>query len=138
MGLLDSIAGQVTGALGGQNTAGGADWMGVISNLINNPQTGGLQGLIQSFQDKGLGGVVASWVGTGENLPISAEQLTSVLGSSHLQEMAQKVGLPVDGLTEKLSGLLPQVVDQLTPNGKMPEEGGLQAQGMSMLAGLLK
>jgi len=138
MGLLDSIAGQVTGALGGQNTAGGADWMGVISNLINNPQTGGLQGLIQSFQDKGLGGVVASWVGTGENLPISAEQLTSVLGSSHLQEMAQKVGLPVDGLTEKLSGLLPQVVDQLTPNGKMPEDGGLQAQGMSMLAGLLK
>jgi len=138
MGLLDSIAGQVTGALGGQNTAGGADWMGVISNLINNPQTGGLQGLIQSFQDKGLGGVVASWVGTGENLPISAEQLTSVLGSSHLQEMAQKVGLPVDGLTEKLSGLMPQVVDQLTPNGKMPEEGGLQAQGMSMLAGLLK
>ena len=78
MGLLDSIAGQVTGALGGQNAAGGADWMGVISNLINNPQTGGLQGLIQSFQDKGLGGLVSSWVGTGENLPISAEQLTSV------------------------------------------------------------
>jgi len=138
MGLLDSIAGQVTGALGGQNAAGGADWMGVISNLINNPQTGGLQGLIQSFQDKGMGGLVSSWVGKGENLPISAEQLTSVLGSSHLQEMAQKVGLPVDGLTEKLSGLLPQVVDQLTPNGKMPEDGGLQAQGMSMLAGLLK
>jgi len=138
MGFLDSITSQVTGALGGQNAAGGTDWMGLVGSLINNPQTGGLQGLIQSFQDKGLGGVVASWVGTGENLPISAEQLTSVLGSSHLQEMAQKVGLPVDGLTEKLSGLLPQVVDQLTPNGKMPEDGGLQAQGMSMLAGLLK
>ena len=138
MGLLDSIAGQVTGALGGQNAAGGADWMGVIGNLINNPQTGGLQGLIQSFQDKGLGGVVSSWVGTGENLPISADQLTSVLGSSHLQAMAQKVGLPVEGLTEKLSGLLPQVVDQLTPNGKVPEAGGLLAQGMGMLGGFTK
>ena len=138
MGLLDSIASQVTGALGGQNAAGGTDWMGLIGSLINNPQTGGLQGLIQSFQDKGLGGVVSSWVGTGENMPISAEQLTSVLGSSHLQEMAQKVGLPVDGLAEKLSGLLPQVVDQLTPTGSVPEEGGLLAQGMGMLGGLLK
>lgn len=138
MSLLEGIASQLTDALGSGKSAGGADWMGVISNLINNPQTGGLQGLIQSFQDKGLGGVVASWVGAGENLPISAEQLSSVLGSSHLQEMAQKVGLPVDALTEKLSGLLPQVVDQLTPNGKVPESGGLLTQGMGMLGGLLK
>ena len=138
MGLLERITSQVTGALGGQNAAGGTDWMGVIGNLINNPQTGGLQGLIQSFKDKGLDGVVSSWIGTGENLPISAEQLTSVLGSSHLQEMAQKVGLPVDGLTEKLSVLPPQVVDQLTPTGSVPEEGGLLAQGMGLLGGLLK
>ncbi|WP_350296584.1 YidB family protein [Limnohabitans sp. Rim8] len=94
--------------------------------------------LAHEFQDKGLDGVVSSWIGTGENLPISAEQLTSVLGSSHLQEMAQKVGLPVDGLTEKLSVLPPQVVDQLTPTGSVPEEGGLLAQGMGMLGGLLK
>ena len=137
MGLLDSIAGQVTGALGGGNAAGGADWMGLIGNLINNPQTGGLQGLVQSFQDKGLGGVISSWIGTGENLPISAQQLTSVLGQSNLQEMAQKAGLPVDGLAEKLSGMLPQVVDQLTPNGALPE-GNLLSQGMGMLGGLLK
>ena len=137
MGLFDSIAGQVTGALGGGNAAGGADWMGVIGQLIHNPQTGGLQGLVQSFQDKGLGGVVSSWIGTGENLPISAEQLSSVLGQSQLQEMAQKAGLPLEGLTEKLSGLLPQVVDQLTPNGALPE-GHLLSQGMGILGGLLK
>ena len=138
MGLLERITSQVTGALGGQNAAGGTDWMGVIGNLINNPHTGGLQGLVQSFKDKGLGGVVSSWIGTGENLPIPAEQLTSVLGSSHLQEMAQKIGLPVDGLAEKLSGLLPQVVDQLTPTGSVPEEGGLLAQGMGMLGSFMK
>ena len=138
MSLLDSITSQVTGALGGQNAAGGADWMGVIGNLINNPQTGGLQGLIQSFKDKGLGGVVSSWVGAGENLPISSEQLTSVLGQSNLQEMAQKVGLPVEGLTEKLTSLLPQVVNQLTPTGSVPEEGDLLSKGMGMLSSFLK
>jgi uncharacterized protein YidB (DUF937 family) len=137
MGLLDSIAGQITGALSGQNAAGGTDWMGVIGNLINDPQTGGLQGLIQSFKDKGLGGVVSSWIGTGENLPISAEQLTSVLGQGRLQEMTQKVGLPVDGLTEKLTSLLPQLVHQLTPSGSVPE-GDLLSEGMGMLGGLLK
>ncbi len=137
MGLLDSIAGQITGALSGQNATGSTDWMGVIGNLINDPQTGGLQGLIQSFKDKGLGGVVSSWIGTGENLPISAEQLTSVLGQGRLQEMAQKVGSPVDGLTEKLTGLLPQLVHQLTPSGSVPE-GDLLSEGMGMLGGLLK
>ena len=137
MGLLDSITSQVTGTLGGQNAAGGTDWMGVIGNLINNPQTGGLQGLIQSFKDKGLGGVVSSWIGTGENLPISAEQLTSVLGQGRLQEMMQKVGLPVDGLTEKLTSLLPQLMHQLTPSGSVPE-GDLLSEGMGMLGGLLK
>lgn len=137
MGLLEGIANQLTGALGGGNAAGGTDWMGLINNLVNNPQTGGLQGLVQSFQDKDLGGVISSWIGTGENLPISAEQLTSVLGQSNLQEMAQKAGLPVDGLSEKLSGLLPQVVDQLTPNGTLPE-GNLLSQGMDMLGGLMK
>ena len=140
MGLLDSIAGQVTGALDGTSNTGATgntDWMGLIGGLINNPQTGGLQGLVQSFQDKGLGGIVSSWVGTGQNLPISAEQITSVFGQGHLQDMAQKMGLPVDGLSEQLSGLLPQVVDKLTPGGSVPE-GDLLSQGMGLLGGLFK
>ncbi len=81
--------------------------------------------------------MVSSWIGTGENLPISAEQLTSVLGQGRLQEMMQKVGLPVDGLTEKLTSLLPQLMHQLTPSGSVPE-GDLLSEGMGMLGGLLK
>ena len=81
--------------------------------------------------------MVSSWIGTGENLPISAEQLTSVLGQGRLQEMTQKVGLPVDGLTEKLTSLLPQLMHQLTPSGSVPE-GDLLSEGMGMLGGLLK
>lgn len=137
MGLFDAIAGQVAVALGGQTTAGGQDLMGVIGNLINNPQMGGLQGLVQSFHDKGLGAVVSSWVGTGANLPISADQLTSVLGHGALQEMAQKVGLPVEGLSAQLSSLLPQVIDKITPNGSLPE-GDLLSKGMGLLGNFLK
>jgi uncharacterized protein YidB (DUF937 family) len=137
MGLLDSIAGQVAGAMGAQGTAGGQDVMGMIGQLINNPQMGGLQGLVQAFHDKGLGAIVSSWVGTGGNLPISAEQITSVLGHGSLQEMAQKVGLPVEGLSAQLSSMLPQVIDKLTPNGSLPD-GDLLSKGMGMLSGLLK
>ena len=111
--------------------------MGVIGNLINNPQMGGLQGLVQSFHDKGLGAVVSSWVGTGANLPISADQLTSVLGHGALQEMAQKVGLPVEGLSAQLSSLLPQVIDKITPNGSLPD-GDLLSKGMGLLGNFLK
>lgn len=137
MGLLDSIAGQVAGAMGAQGTAGGQDVMRMIGQLINNPQMGGLQGLVQAFHDKGLGAIVSSWVGTGGNLPISAEQITSVLGHGSLQEMAQKVGLPVEGLSAQLSSMLPQVIDKLTPNGSLPD-GDLLSKGMGMLSGLLK
>lgn len=137
MGLFDAVAGQVAGALGGHTTTGGQDLMGVIGNLINNPQIGGLQGLVQAFHDKGLGGIVSSWVGSGANLPISVEQLTSVLGHGSLQDMAQKVGLPVEGLSEQLSSLLPQVIDKITPNGSLPD-GDLLSKGMGLLGGLLK
>ncbi|MEY2842765.1 MAG: hypothetical protein RI920_802, partial [Pseudomonadota bacterium] len=76
MGLLDSIAGQVLGSLGNGGAANSAPGglMDVVGNLLNNQQ-GGLSGLISAFEQNGLGNVVASWVGTGQNLPISAEQL---------------------------------------------------------------
>jgi hypothetical protein len=137
MGLFDNIAGQVAGALSGQTPTGGQDLMGLVGNLINNPQMGGLQGWIQAFQDKELGGIVSSWVGTGDNLPISAEQLASVLDSRTLQDMAQQAGLPVQGLTEQLAGLLPQVIDKITPNGSLPQ-GDMLSQGLGMLGGLFK
>jgi uncharacterized protein YidB (DUF937 family) len=76
-------------------------------------------------------------VGTGDNLPISAEQLASVLDSRTLQDMAQQAGLPVQGLTEQLAGLLPQVIDKITPNGSLPQ-GDMLSQGLGMLGGLFK
>tara|TARA_B110001454_G_scaffold199139_1_gene203695 strand:+ start:220 stop:705 length:486 start_codon:yes stop_codon:yes gene_type:complete len=137
MSLFDSLVGQVAGALnanGGQ--AGGL--MGVVTQLLTDPQHGGLQGLIQTFEQQGLGQVVASWVGTGQNLPISAEQLSAVLGSEKLQGLAQQVGLDPQALSGQLAQWLPQAVDHLTPQGQLPEAGALQPDALQgALGGLL-
>lgn len=137
MGLLDSIIGQVAGALGDSNSTGTGQQPGglleVVTGLLNNPQTGGLQGLVQAFEQQGLGQVISSWIGTGQNLPISAQQLQSVLGSEQVQAMAQKLGLSTQDITSHLSQLLPQVVDHVTPDGQVPQGDALQ----SALGGVL-
>lgn len=137
MGLFDSIAGQVAGALGGGAAGQQGGLLEAVTGLINNPQTGGLQGLIQSFEQKGLGNVIASWVGTGQNLPISAEQLQLVLGNAQVQAMAQKLGLSPEDITSHLSQVLPQVVDKVTPDGTVPQGDALQS-AIGMLGGLFK
>jgi uncharacterized protein YidB (DUF937 family) len=133
MGLLDSItqiAGQALSSGGGQNNL-----LQGILGLVNQHE-GGLAGLVQSFKDKGLGEIAASWVGTGSNLPISAEQVQNVLGGEQLGALASKFGLSSEDVSGRLSELLPQVVDKLTPNGQV--EGSLDmGSALGMLQGLL-
>jgi uncharacterized protein YidB (DUF937 family) len=129
MGLLDSVV----GALAGGQSGGESPLLNIVMQLINNPQTGGLGGLVQSFQQGGLGNIVNSWVSTGQNLPISAEQIQSVLGGGKLQEIAAQLGVSTEQASGGLADLLPQVVDKLTPNGQVPEGGDLLAQGLDML-----
>jgi uncharacterized protein YidB (DUF937 family) len=121
MGIFDTLAGQVLGQLSGEGNQGVYEALG---GMLTNPQTGGLQGLVQAFQQGGLGHLVASWVGTGENLPISAEQLQAVLGSERLQALAASIGLDPQQVAAQLAQLLPQVVDRLTPNGEIPDSRG--------------
>lgn len=81
---------------------------------------GGLGGLMTRFQQGGLGDVMKSWVGSGQNQPISSDQLASVLGPEVMQTLAQKTGLSQQDLAAHLSQVLPRVVDKLTPNGRLP------------------
>lgn len=133
MGLFD----QVVGALSGNQSGGGNALLETVMQLVNNPQTGGLGGLVQSFQQGGLAEIVNSWVSTGQNLPISAEQIQSVLGNSTLQDLAAKLGMSNEQISGGLAAMLPQVVDQLTPNGEVPQGGDLLAQGLDLLKGKL-
>ncbi|RZS56900.1 YidB family protein [Sphaerotilus mobilis] len=138
MGLFDSVAGQLLGAVT-QGAGASADAQGglieAIGGLLNNPATGGIQGLVSTFEQQGLGGVIQSWISTGQNLPISAEQIQAVLGSSQVQGIAQSLGLSPDAVGGQLASLLPQVIDGLTPGGQLPEAGG--GLDLSSLGGLL-
>jgi uncharacterized protein YidB (DUF937 family) len=80
---------------------------------------------------------VASWIGTGNNLPISAEQIQQVLGSSYVQELAAKMGINTADVAGSLASLLPQVVDKLTPDGQLPGDNKLLEAGLAGLKGLL-
>jgi uncharacterized protein YidB (DUF937 family) len=137
MGLLDSVMGAVAAEVQGQGQGGLGDVLGSL--LAQNGELGGLSGLVEKFNQAGLGNVVSSWIGHGENLPVSGEQLASVLGSGTLGAMANKLGLDTSALSGQLAHALPGLVDQLTPNGALPEAGVGQAGDlMGMLGGLLK
>jgi uncharacterized protein YidB (DUF937 family) len=83
---------------------------------------GGLNEVVQQFESQGLGHIVQSWIGTGANQPISAEQLKSALGSEWVQQLAARVGVSPDVISSHLSEILPKIVDRLTPSGEVPEQ----------------
>lgn len=160
MGLLDSVLGAVMNGQGGQQSQNGANAAsglgglgGLIGLVASNPQLlqaitgmlsndgaqGGLGGLVAKFQQAGLGDVIGSWVGSGQNQAISGEQLSNVLGSDALAGLAGKLGVSPADAAGQLSSILPGLIDQLTPQGQAPE-GGLGNAGdlMGMLGGLLQ
>lgn len=136
MGLFDDLAGGLMKNLQ-SNEEGQSNLLESIGSLINNPQTGGISGLVQTFKDKGLGEVVSSWISTGKNLPISSEQIQSALGHPHVQQIAQKLGISSEDASQTIAQYLPQVIDKLTPNGSLPSSNDLLSQGMNMLKGKL-
>jgi uncharacterized protein YidB (DUF937 family) len=129
MGLLDSVAGAVLGKLGGQQ--GG---MAQVAMEMFN-QNGGLAGVLEKFKAGGLAEQAASWVGKGENLSISADQISSVLGSGAIAEMAAKFGIDPADLSAKIAEHLPTVVDKMTPDGEVTNDSGSL---LSTVFGMLK
>ena len=140
MGLLDSIVGQVTSAIGGTATdalpATHPGLIDVVTSLLgNNSQAGGLPGLVGAFEQQGLGHVISSWIGTGENLAITPDQVQTVLGEPHIQAVAQKLGLSTTDVANQLAGLLPQAVDKVTQGGVVPQ-GSAFDEALNLLGAL--
>ena len=136
MGLLDSLL----GGLGGksqQPATGGTDAIaGVLSAVL--AQNGGVQGLMSKFSQGGLGGVFSSWVGTGENQPVSPSQVQSVLGSEQVQALAAKLGIDPAMASGLLAQYLPKVVDKLTPAGQVDPNADHQQGLAALLPSLLQ
>ena len=131
MGFLEDMASQALG--GGATNQGGGDMMSAVLGMINSH--GGVGGLVQAFQNKGLGGLADSWVGTGPNLPATPDQVQAAVGSNAISDIAAKLGLPHSVVTDQLTALLPGIIDHLTPNGQVPQ--GMGSIGLEMLQGML-
>ena len=163
MGLLDSVIGALGQSQGGASSGGQADLISAVVGMLAQGSgssggqgggalggLGGLAGLVARMQQSGLGDVAKSWISTGQNQPISPDQLGGVLGSDTVAGMAGQLGLNSSDLLGQLSQMLPQVVDKLTPQGQIPQGdiggmlGGLlggpnggQGGGLGDLAGML-
>jgi uncharacterized protein YidB (DUF937 family) len=109
MGLFDGVLGGVVGA----------SMVSVVNGILE--KHGGVQGIVNEFEKNGLGPTVRSWVGTGPNDAVSPADVHRVFGSDLLQQLSARSGLSVQELTEKLSQVLPQAVDRLTPDGTIPK-----------------
>ena len=152
MGLLDGLLGNVLSAavgggsssatsnplgalvnsLGGGNATRGGDLIGAVMSMVQ--QNGGLTGVVDMFRQKGMAQAADSWVGTGANESISPDQLQEVFGGDQLASLASKLGMSPGQATSILSRLLPEFVNQLTPNGRIPDNhGDLISQGLAML-----
>jgi uncharacterized protein YidB (DUF937 family) len=140
MGILDSLAGALNSSAGAAPAAPAtaAPSSAVVSEVLallqeHGGAANGLGSLMQAFEGGGLGHLFQSWVGSGQNLPVSASQIQSALGNSGiLDKIAQRTGMQPADVAQHLSTLLPQIVDHLTPNGQLhPGDAGSALEGLA-------
>jgi|SRR5580698_1834333 uncharacterized protein YidB (DUF937 family) len=110
MGLFDSLKGAL------ESEALPA----LLNTVLAQTQYHDLPGLVAALEKGGLGPQVQSWLGNGQNMPITADQLKAVLGNAQVQEFARHFGLPVDDMLAALAKFLPEIVDKASPNGTLP------------------
>ena len=137
MGLLDGLLGSMMGGMMGGGTsaqsAQGTNPM-IMMALQVLQQNGGIQGLLAKFQQAGMGQQAQSWIGTGQNMPISADALSQIFGQGQLGQIAQQLGMSHEQVASGLAQSLPQVVDHMTPGGEIPaEHNDLVAQALAIL-----
>ncbi len=117
-GILGSLLGG-GGQPGGMSQGMGQPMGGGMAQGVG----GGLGGLVSQFEQAGLGHIAQSWVGNGQNQPVSPQQLQSVFGDNQVQSMASQAGMQPQDFLSQLSQHLPNAVHGMTPNGQLPDEG---------------
>ncbi len=134
MGLLDELLGGVMGGMSGG--AGRAQAQNPLLEIALQllQQNGGLEGILGRFQQAGYADQAQSWISTGENRPISADDLQQVLGQGQLGQIAQQLGLGQREAADGLASMLPQVIDRMTPQGQVaPGSDDLVEQALAIL-----
>ncbi|MDE1190368.1 MAG: YidB family protein [Pantoea sp.] len=117
MGLLDDLVGSLEGSPGPGNQLG---QLQAIWHWVQ--EQGGVEVLLHKFQQGGLGDVLGSWIGTGNNQPVDSGDIQSAFGQADLQSLADKLGTDVPGASGTLALLLPQLIDKMSPQGQLDEQ----------------
>ncbi|MBT0727874.1 YidB family protein [Rosenbergiella australiborealis] len=123
MGLLDSIVGSLVGGEGQQNSL---SQLQTVWSWVQ--EQGGIEVLIQKFQQGGLGEILSSWLSNGTNQSVSHSDIQSAFSQQDLQSLADKLGTDVQGASSTLSQILPQLVDKISPQGEVHAEASGNAQ----------
>ena len=129
MSLFDSIIGTAAEKFGLSSDKAG----GLLAALLGLMTTGGFSGFLDRFRSAGLGDTVNSWITTGDNTPLSGEQLESALGEDTITSLANQSGVDRATATSAMATMIPSVVDTLTPDGEVPDEASL----LSRIGGFL-
>ena len=142
MGMLDDLLGKQLGGLA-ETAMKNPQVIGAIASLLSSKEgsvggTGGLAGLVQAFQGQGMGDMISSWISTGPNPPATADHVTKALGQDTLSQFATKAGVPQGEAGGLLASLLPAVINQLTPEGNVPQANDLESTLGSLLSGFMK
>jgi uncharacterized protein YidB (DUF937 family) len=144
MGILDTVLGVIKSQAANSAAPdaaapgnGDSNLLESVIGMLSDPQSGGLSGLVEKIAAGGLADQVASWVGTGKNLPVTAEQIQEVLGSSFVKGLAEKMGINTADVAGSLSSMLPQIIDKLTPDGEVPGDNKLLEIGLAGLKSIL-
>lgn len=125
-GLLGGLLGGQGQGQGGQGGGLAALLPGLLKMLQGGGQGGGgLGGLIGQLQGSGLGDQVQSWIGGGDNKAVSGDDLENAVGADTVDKLARDAGVSHQEAKDGLAQILPQVVDKLSPGGKLPDAGGL-------------
>lgn len=130
MSFLGNLVSQELGNLGGGK---GAMVLAIVQMLQN--RQGGVQGLVQAFEQQGMGSAIQSWIGNGQNQQVSPEQVTQTLGQDQVQQVADQAGISHQEASSGIAALLPQIIDKLTPNGQVPQQNDLMGEGLQLLKG---
>lgn len=140
MGMLDGLLGSL---MGGNSGGGSNPLLQIAMQMLANKggggtgggamdAMGGLGGIVSAFQKGGLGHLADSWVGSGENLPVSGDQLTQVLGSDKIGQIASQLGMSQGDAAGGLAKILPDLINHVTPNGQMPANHSMVEDALSM------
>jgi uncharacterized protein YidB (DUF937 family) len=129
----DNPLGSVLGRLGGSGIATSA-LMALAFQVLQ--QNGGISGVVDKLRASGLGQHADSWVGTGANMPVSGDQIKDALGAGGLGQLASKLGMSTDQASGGLAQVLPELVNQMTPAGQVPDNHhDMISEALAMLAG---